>query len=67
MREQSWWHRDSTLAVGRLRKAGETAIHEDLLTEPADEIACNGGYRLEEVGGRGEISAATGQGGDDGR
>ena len=31
------------------------------------EIACNRGYRLEEVGGRGEISAATGQGGDDGR
>jgi hypothetical protein len=39
-------------------------MHEDLLTEPADEIACNRGYRLEEVGGRGEISAATGQGGD---
>jgi hypothetical protein len=52
--------------VSGLRKAGETAMDEDLLTEPADEIVCNGGCRLEEIGGRGEISAAIGQSGDDG-
>jgi hypothetical protein len=55
----------SDLASG-LRKAGETRI-EDLLTEPADKAAFNGGCRLEEIGGRGEIFAATGQGGDGGR
>ena len=40
-------------------RAGGTAMREDLLTEPADEIACNSGYRLQEVGGRGETFAAT--------
>jgi len=53
------------IGVGILRNAGEHATHEDALSEPADEIACNGGYRLEKVGGRGEVAPTSGKGSDD--
>ena len=55
------------IGVGILRNAGEHAAHEDALSESADEIACNGGYRLEEVRGRGEVAPASGKGSDDRR
>jgi len=53
------------IGVGSLRKAGEHATQKDLLSEPADEISCNGGYRLEQVGGPGEVAPTSGEGGDD--
>jgi hypothetical protein len=55
------------IGVGILRNAGEHAAHEDALSKPADEIACNGGYRLDEVGGRGEVSPMSGKGSEDRR
>ena len=50
------------IGVGILRNAGEHATHQDALSEAADEIARYGGYRLEEVGGRGEVCAAPASG-----
>jgi hypothetical protein len=53
--------------VGILRNAGEHATHKDAFSESADEITRNGGYRLEEVGGRGEVTPTSGKGSDDWR
>ena len=55
------------IGVGILRNAGEHATHKDAISESADEIARNGGYRLEEVSGRGEVSPTSGKGSDDRR
>ena len=48
-------------------QCGEHATHKDAISELADEIARNGGYRLEEVSGRGEVSPTSGKGSDDRR
>jgi hypothetical protein len=55
------------IGVGGLGNASEHATHEDEFSEPADEIARNGGYRLEEESGRGEVAPTSGKGGDDRR
>jgi hypothetical protein len=51
-------------AVDRLRECGQPATHEDLAAQTADAIAGDGGNRLQEIGGSGEISSARREGGD---
>jgi hypothetical protein len=55
---------NSYSSFGSLCSGGEHATHKDLLSEPANKIARNGGYRLDEVGGRGEVSPTSCEGGD---
>jgi hypothetical protein len=55
------------IGVGIRRSASEHATHKDSISESANKISRNGGYRLEEVGGRGEVAPTSGKGGDDRR
>ena len=48
-------------AICGICERNEQATNEDAITEAADTIACNGGNRLQEVGGPGEISPASGE------